>query len=253
MTELTKTPYDLLFSLNPKLVKVPKMRKFLTKGYHFSLEKADLDNAIFWFEISAIKGWLPAMIAHRDATYPCFKWDNFDRWLEVWKTEVIAKPYPPQTEVLDATEPEGAFATFEGRPLKKYPDCAETIEEEEEITKRFVEDTGIPNRNSIKVFLWDSKKKGNEFVDLLASKIGSSEEEFLNHAIEGFEELLGVINDKEKSREIGNKLNDKGGIELMRGSYYLLCWYLRGSKSMLVGSYSRVVEHYWNEIGEWLA
>ena len=234
MTELTKTPYDLLFSLNPKLVKVPKMRKFLSKGYHFSLEKADLDNTIFWFEISAIKGWLPAMIAHRDATYPCFKWDNFDRWLEVWKTEVIAKPYPPQTD-------------------QKYPDCAETIEEEEEITKRFVEDTGIPNRNSIKVFLWDSKKKGNEFVDLLASKIGSSEEEFLNHAIEGFEELLGVVEDEEKSREIGNKLNDRGGIELMRGSYYLLCWYLRGSKSMLVSSYSRVVEHYWNEIGEWLA
>ena len=90
-------------------------------------------------------------------------------------------------------------------------------------------------------------------VDFLASKIGSSEEEFLNHAIEGFEELLGVVEDEEKSREIGNKLNDKGGIELMRSSYYLLCWYLRGSKSMLVSSYSRVVEHYWNEIGEWLA
>jgi len=35
---------DMLFTINPKIENVPKMRDFLRKGYHWTFEKADLRN-----------------------------------------------------------------------------------------------------------------------------------------------------------------------------------------------------------------
>ena len=81
-TGIPNSSIDFMFGLTPEYNNVPKLRKFYRKGHHFSFEKADITNNTEWFKIAKSKGWLPAMKAHRDATYPTFKWDNFDAWLE---------------------------------------------------------------------------------------------------------------------------------------------------------------------------
>ena len=78
---ITNSTIDFMFSRNPGLEKVPKLRKFYLKGHHFSFEKADVDNNCEWFELARSKGWLWSMMAHRKATYPTFTWTNFDEWM----------------------------------------------------------------------------------------------------------------------------------------------------------------------------
>jgi len=73
----------LLFSINPKFKDVPKMNKFLEKRYHITFEKADSKNRTDWFDIAKEKGYLQAMISHRQSTKGIFEWTNFDNWLKL--------------------------------------------------------------------------------------------------------------------------------------------------------------------------
>ena len=74
-------PSDILFRLFPEIKNVPKMRKFIDKSYHIALERAEAKNLPSWFDTAESKGWLPAMIAHRNKTTG-FKWNNFDNWIK---------------------------------------------------------------------------------------------------------------------------------------------------------------------------
>ena len=84
-------PYNLLFNINPEFDKVPKMEKFLRNRYHITLETADLQNKPWWFECAKNKGYLKAMIAHRNST-DCFEWKNFDNWLNTINTDEDVPP-----------------------------------------------------------------------------------------------------------------------------------------------------------------
>ena len=76
-----ETPADILFRMFPEIKNVPKMRKFIDKRYHIALERAEAKNLTNWFDTAESKGWLPAMIAHRNMTTG-FKWNNFDNWIK---------------------------------------------------------------------------------------------------------------------------------------------------------------------------
>ena len=64
-----------------EITNVPKMRKFIDKRYHIALERAEAKNLTTWFDTAESKGWLPAMIAHRNMSSG-FKWTNFDNWIK---------------------------------------------------------------------------------------------------------------------------------------------------------------------------
>ena len=85
-------PKNLLFAINPEFNDVPKMNKFLTNRYHITFETADSLNKIWWFECAKKKGYLKAMIAHRDSTSEVFEWTNFNNWLESINTEEDIPP-----------------------------------------------------------------------------------------------------------------------------------------------------------------
>ena len=74
-------PSDILIRLFPEIKNVPKMRKFIDKSYHIALERAEAKNLPSWFDTAESKGWLPAMITHRNMTTG-FKWNNFDNWIK---------------------------------------------------------------------------------------------------------------------------------------------------------------------------
>ena len=72
----------LLFAINPDFEDIPKMKKFIEKRYHITFEQADSKNRTDWFDIAKEKGYLQAMIAHRQSTKGIFEWTNFDNWLK---------------------------------------------------------------------------------------------------------------------------------------------------------------------------
>ena len=84
-------PTNLLFMINPEYKDVPKMKKFINNRYHITFETADNQNKTWWFNKAYEKGYLKAMIAHRNSTN-VFEWTNFDNWL---KTINIEEDVPP--------------------------------------------------------------------------------------------------------------------------------------------------------------
>ena len=84
-------PLNLLFTINPEFDEVPKMKKFLANRYHITFEKAVSLNKTSWFNCAKNKGYLKAMIAHRNSTN-IFEWTNFDSWL---KSINIEEDIPP--------------------------------------------------------------------------------------------------------------------------------------------------------------
>ena len=79
---MPKANIDMLFGMRPFLKGVPKMRKFLSQGGHIKLEKADDANNIKWMEQCAERGYIFAMIAHREGCRGVFDFSNFDRWID---------------------------------------------------------------------------------------------------------------------------------------------------------------------------
>ena len=76
---------NFLFDARPKIKSVPKMRKFLSQGGHITLEKADNTNNTRWMDACASKGYLPAMVAHREGCRGVFRFDVFDKWLDKYR------------------------------------------------------------------------------------------------------------------------------------------------------------------------
>lgn len=73
---------EMLFGMRPFLKGVPKLRKFLSQGGHIKLEKADDANNTQWMEACAGRGYIFAMIAHREGCRGVFDFTNFDRWID---------------------------------------------------------------------------------------------------------------------------------------------------------------------------
>jgi len=84
-------PQNLLFAINPEFEQVPKMKKFIGNRYHITFETADSLNKTWWFDVARRKGYLKAMIAHRNSTN-IFQWKNFNNWLESIDTNEDVTP-----------------------------------------------------------------------------------------------------------------------------------------------------------------
>ena len=128
-----------------------------------------------------------------------------------------------------------------------WAEFADTCEEEVRIINEYFEANPPRDKKAVRLFIKNSKKGDNEIVDVLKSCKFS-----FHWAYWGYAELHKEPRDEENVRIIGNSLNDIGGIGLMMMCHYLLAWDIKCG-GMLVGSYTRVVEHWWDGIGDWMA
>jgi len=77
------------------------------------------------------------------------------------------------------------------------------------------------------------------------------------HSLEKMWKAGGHIQEKEILREVGEYLNQKGGIACMRLHFYLLSFALCGpvfiecDKPPAVKHYPRMIEMFWHNIGSW--
>tara|TARA_R110002012_G_scaffold824_1_gene3659 strand:+ start:1099 stop:2334 length:1236 start_codon:yes stop_codon:yes gene_type:complete len=137
-----------------------------------------------------------------------------------------------------------------------WEEGCESVAREEEITKEYISQYGHPSLSSIKYFV-DNYEGENSMVATIKKWLDNDEKLIYG----SFTKLLDNACDKEKSIEVGehiyNVLLGTGEVhkhmEAMRCCYYLVCWFMRQSNNMCIGSYGRMVEHYWDGIGEWLA
>tara|TARA_Y100001963_G_scaffold5996_1_gene7746 strand:- start:809 stop:1243 length:435 start_codon:yes stop_codon:yes gene_type:complete len=129
-----------------------------------------------------------------------------------------------------------------------WKEYADTCEEEEQITKDYFKANPPRSLEAITKFIREFDGD-NEIVDVLKQL----NPEPLKLAYWGYTELQkdGTTMNKEKVISIGKRLNQIGGKGLMMMSYYLLCWDIKCGGT-LVGSYTRLVELWWDGIGDWM-
>tara|TARA_R100000664_G_C2754260_1_gene141821 strand:- start:1749 stop:2183 length:435 start_codon:yes stop_codon:yes gene_type:complete len=129
-----------------------------------------------------------------------------------------------------------------------WKEYADTCEEEEQITKDYFKANPPRSLEAITKFIREFDGD-NEIVDVLKQL----NPEPLKLAYWGYTELQkdGTTMNKEKVISIGKRLNQRGGKGLMMMSYYLLCWDIKCGGT-LVGSYTRLVELWWDGIGDWM-
>ena len=129
-----------------------------------------------------------------------------------------------------------------------WKEYADTCEEEEQITKDYFKANPPRSLEAITKFIREFDGD-NEIVDVLKQL----NPEPLKLAYWGYTELQkdGTTMNKEKVISIGKRLNQRGGKGLMMLSYYLLCWDIKCGGT-LVGSYTRLVELWWDGIGDWM-
>lgn len=131
----------------------------------------------------------------------------------------------------------------------EYPDGASTEEEEMKIVKDYLTNNPAHSNAEIRQFL-SRKKKTNYMTEFLADLPPMTQDAIINLYQQMMCPELAV--DKEAMKEIGQMLNMLGGANMMRCAYYLFCWDTKAG-GMIVGSQCRVIEHWWDGIGDWQA
>ena len=247
-------------------------KKFIGDFDHFRFEKADIDNDTDLFNAYKEAGHLNAMIGHRKMT-SCFDWTNFDKWIDSdeanldeddwWKPfynsfeEAIVGEYGDQSIQAKrygfgvfkpkVTLPTPLIPYPRQNIIGKYPDFAESVEKEVEITKEYFKNNCECSKEAVKEFA-NTHNHSNEMVDY----IKNLPDDKFDRAYWGYTQLFKTAGDKEKVKIVGNILNTEGGIELMRASFYLMCWDTKKA-GILIDSYRRLVEFYWDGVGTWRA
>ena len=239
---------------------------------HWAFEKADTENNVNYFNELKAKGYENAMKSHRKMT-SCFDWKNFDAWVkeedkEWWKDcgynsfeEGIVGEYGDQSEQAKKY----GFGVFKPKidlpsPFLPYPrekfegEFNDFYENEEEEQKAIIEYFKLNKPRSIeavKKFVDTNDVKGNDIIEVLKGL----KPEAIKVAYWGYEEITKAYAQedfKKRIKVIGSVLNSKGGIDMMRLSFYLFAWDLQHSPMAVKGAKS-LVEFYWGGIGEWLA
>lgn len=94
---------DFLFQMRPPSSNPNKVRKFFSQGGHLTLERADNQNNTKWFAIARDKGFMDAMMYHREGCRGVFDFDNFDRWRSSPRSVIIK--YKIEDEIKETTIP----------------------------------------------------------------------------------------------------------------------------------------------------
>lgn len=142
-------------------------------------------------------------------------------------------------------------------PKGKWEEGCDTEEREEEITMEFVKYYKLPSIDAIKYFV-DNYKGDNEAMPIIKRLLNSNDDTLVYNS---FIKIMENPMDEEKCKEVGENiymvLLGTGEVhihmEAMRSVFYLVSWYFESSNNMCIKAYPRVLEHYWNGIGEWLA
>jgi len=219
-----------------------KLVSQLENPFHpVGLEKADMENDIVYFQKVIADGHLTEALFHMKMTEPVFgEYKNFRKFINgMNKPKIYCDlPYPPPM-----------------MKKGKWEEGCETEEDEAKITKEYIDGYGIPTLPSIKHFI-NNYKGNNSFVPIIKKWLDNDEKLIYD----GLVNILKNCNDEEKVKEVGqhiyNVLLGCGEVhkhmEAMRCVHYLLCWYMKSSNNMCIGSYPRLVECYWDGVGEWL-
>jgi hypothetical protein len=138
------------------------------------------------------------------------------------------------------------------KPVGEYPEFCETCEEETEQVKLFNKNNPPSTQEEIEKFLKETTSK-NEMTDLLL-KMAWGNPELFKKAYWGYTRLRSEdCEDRKKMREVGEILWLCGGMPLMWASFYLCAWDLKACNCMAVKGHSRMIEYYWDEVGDWMA
>ena len=85
----------------PPSTNLKKLFAFFTKGGHLKMEIADTANNTKWFEACREKGFLDAMIYHREGIGNIFPMTNWDKWVNgnttyyvLWDTDGLEEDHP---------------------------------------------------------------------------------------------------------------------------------------------------------------
>ena len=143
-------------------------------------------------------------------------------------------PYPPPMMV-------------EGKWEEGYDD----LEREAEVVREYIKEYGNPSLESIKHFV-DTYEGSNDMVPIVKKWL------YKDNTIV-YDGLIGLLEhacDEKKTKRVGEQIAEEAyglHMEAMRCSHYLLSWYMKSSNNRSIGSYPRLVEFYWNYIGDWRA
>ena len=131
--------------------------------------------------------------------------------------------------------------------IGEYDENCSSMEQEEKITAEYFKKNKPRHENAVKEFIDNYKEGENTAIDTLKQLSPTQ----FNNAYWGYEQLYNVGYDKKNVKEIGKILNFKGGFQLMVLSHYLFSWDIKAG-GMCIGSYNRVIELWWDGIGDWL-
>jgi hypothetical protein len=227
-------------------------------------EKADTENDIEYFNhYWKVDDKITEMFNHRNMTKGMEGWwVNFNKWAEDTINAKIKYNNEKQFEDMikkvnkvvednkkkkDLPSPLLPYPRKKEEVIGEYPEFSATEEDEEQITKDYFSKNKPRSIEAVREFV-DTHNNSNAMVDY----IKNLPEDKFKRAYWGYGALMDTAMDKKKTRIIGECLNKEGGKKLMSASYYLLCWDTKQA-GMLIGSYARLVEHWWDEIGEWMA
>jgi len=137
-------------------------------------------------------------------------------------------------------------------PVGEYPEFCETCEEETKQVKLFHKNNPASTQEEIEKFLKETTSK-NEMVKLL-KVLRDKHPELFKKAYWGYTRLRSQdCEDRKKMGQVGEILWLCGGMPLMRASFYLYSWDLKACNCMAVKGHARMIEFYWDGVGDWMA
>lgn len=128
-----------------------------------------------------------------------------------------------------------------------YDEYYQSEEAEDKATEEYFKRNKARHSNAIKQFVNTFKGDNNAVVAI--KNLSRTE---YNIAYWGYTQLYTYAANKEKVVEIGNILNELGGMKIMQCTHYLFAWDIKAG-GMCIGGQGRVIEHWWNGIGDWLS
>ena len=221
--------------------------RHLSESFQFRVEKEE------GYDEDVLEEIISNLISERTG----FCVESFESNIE---EEEVPEGIPPQLPEIPYPPPK--------LPSDKWENYCETEEREEEITMEFVKYYKLPSLESIKHFV-DNYKGENEIMPIVKNWLwwSSGKADFI---YESFIKIMENPEDEEKCKDVGKRINylcsesqmSPHGIYCFRGAnsmgamrsvFYLVSWYFESSNNQCIKAYPRLLEHYWDGIGDWAA
>ena len=217
---------------------------------YIAFEKADIDNNVNYFNELKARGFENDMKFHRNRTFGIWEWKNYDAWVRI----VLPEGPEPEPEPGPGPEKTTLPSPFLPYPRVKYEgnfnDYYENEYQEEKATIEYFKLNKARSIEAVKLFVDTNEIDGNRIIDVLKEL----SPEKIKVAYWGYEEIFKAYTHEDYEKRIkviGNILNDRGKIDMMRMVFYLFSWDLQYAPIAIKGFVR--VEDNWSGIGGWLA